>query len=1176
MHTIEVVDRKRGSGPSANPQSAIRNPKWPAAFLAAALLLPAAALAGAPGAVGDLYVCNQGQDKVEQFDGTTGAYVGDFITSGSGGLDFPRGLTWGPNGNLFVCSAGTDNVKEYDGSTGAFVRDFTATGTGPPGGGAEGGWLYEPQDAVFGPDGALYVSGEGNDAVLRYDGTTGEWLGTFAIGGEDFGGLDSPIALAFGPNGHLFACSRGPLLEADAIDRSVNEYHGATGRLVREFTGNGSVNWIQGLTFRPNGNLLVTSSEVPDDPHLPNVVLEFDGVTGAPLGEFVTDGLGGLNCWASRLTYGPNGNLFVTSYDNGLAIEYEGETGALVGTFANVSSPVGLAFKPAPPDPLPAPTISGVSVSQHDACEPLTGVVVTGTNLDPNATLVMLQDPNEPLGTNGTAVATYVGLVTGDSGDGTSLTVYFDLDGGARMAGGGWDVVVQNPDGQAATLAAAIDITACYTADEGNLFVLGNRHRQKTRYGLFEFDGATGDLIGFVVEDPTVDGDDLGCGVPFCPRGLVFHAGGDILIGSIKRGSVVRYDGVTGRKLGTFIPAGFAGSQQKPVGLTYGPNGNLFVLHRGPAGAGVVEFNGQTGAMVRDFVPVADGCGIDSVEDFHFGPNGDLYVLDDTWAPCDPYIFPNAGVHVFDGVTGACLANPLIKKPLLPAPLVTRMETFAFGPHDGLLYVPTWGQNCTGSNQGGVRAYDPKTGALLGEPIALSPTLDSEVSATLGPNGHLFVSAYMSGIDIISEFDIPDPISGTWLGVFATQTNASGSSDAEGLLFKPLLGDADGDWDRDLADFAALQRAFGGPGVTPANTNDLTFDFDRDGDVDADDFPAFAQRMTPPKDWSAPTGPCCLPDGSTNGTSACVASTTARECVVDLGGSWLGSAGAVCPGDCPAFGACCDPVDGTCTPRTEEQCSYAGGVYQGDGTDCSTAGCPPAGACCSPDDNSCQELTELACLDAGGMYQGDDTECATTTCPFGRYSNEIDPMTSAALAGAGLQLADDLTLEGTGARDLTYLDLRVYGNGGGPFDVTVELWTACPGNGGTLIPGTTFTWNAVPDDGYVWELVADPVDPPVTIPDTVWMVATFSTPQSGWIIAEQAETGFTADLFGKNAPPWGCNYYFGGSPYAGMWANLRCVAGDSKSRSGATGPVLRVEAITPAAMIQAVEASHEH
>ena len=80
-------------------------------------------------------------------------------------------------------------------------------------------------------------------------------------------------------------------------------------------------------------------------------------------------------------------------------------------------------------------------------------------------------------------------------------------------------------------------------------------------------------------------------------------------------------------------------------------------------------------------------------------------------------------------------------------------------------------------------------------------------------------------------------------------------------------------------------------------------------------------------------------------------------------------------------GACCLP-DGTCTGSTEAQCDAAGGLYQGDATDCAAADCPSVGACCF-EDGTCTDGTEAQCDTAGGAYQGDGTDCATTECPMG-------------------------------------------------------------------------------------------------------------------------------------------------------------------------------------------------
>jgi hypothetical protein len=79
----------------------------------------------------------------------------------------------------------------------------------------------------------------------------------------------------------------------------------------------------------------------------------------------------------------------------------------------------------------------------------------------------------------------------------------------------------------------------------------------------------------------------------------------------------------------------------------------------------------------------------------------------------------------------------------------------------------------------------------------------------------------------------------------------------------------------------------------------------------------------------------------------------------------------------PVEGACCLP-SAMCEIRSEHLCDAAGGVYQGDGTDC-TVGCV-SGACCLRD-GSCIIATATGCEGQQGIYQGDETLCANITCP---------------------------------------------------------------------------------------------------------------------------------------------------------------------------------------------------
>jgi hypothetical protein len=89
---------------------------------------------------GDLFVSSEFTNQVLEYDGTTGAFDKAFVAMGSGGLSFPQGLVFGPNGDLFVSSFSqtpppmpmTENsqVLEYNGTTGAFDTTFVSVGSG--------------------------------------------------------------------------------------------------------------------------------------------------------------------------------------------------------------------------------------------------------------------------------------------------------------------------------------------------------------------------------------------------------------------------------------------------------------------------------------------------------------------------------------------------------------------------------------------------------------------------------------------------------------------------------------------------------------------------------------------------------------------------------------------------------------------------------------------------------------------------------------------------------------------------------------------------------------------------------------------------------------------------------------------------------------------------------------
>jgi hypothetical protein len=143
--------------------------------------------------------------------GTPGDAV--FIPTGSGGLDNPSRIVFGPDGKAYVSStastgvyATSNSILRYDPDTGAPAGVSGNAGdavfVSPGSGGLDG-----PIAMVFRPDGYLYVTGWRSNSVLRYQASNGAYVSTVVPSGS--GGVSSPIDLMFDATGNLLVTSRG-------------------------------------------------------------------------------------------------------------------------------------------------------------------------------------------------------------------------------------------------------------------------------------------------------------------------------------------------------------------------------------------------------------------------------------------------------------------------------------------------------------------------------------------------------------------------------------------------------------------------------------------------------------------------------------------------------------------------------------------------------------------------------------------------------------------------------------------------------------------------------------------------------------------------------------------------------------------------------------------------------
>jgi len=239
----------------------------------------------------NLYVSSPLEGKVQRFNGVTGAFIDTFVSAGSGDLVIPLLLLF--HGDYFyVGDTGAGVVRRYDAQTGVFVDNFAfipvdSQGTRTP---------FDLQHFAFGPDGNFYVAAEISMRLLRYDGTTGDFLGDFIPASEGF----NPGGLTFGPDGRLYVATHftGQVRRYDLQTATYEEFIPPAAKPVTPV----------GITFGPDGNFYTTATATGE-------VLRYDGKTGRFLGAFVTSGLGGLTggraiAWkaTTKVCHQPGGN----------------------------------------------------------------------------------------------------------------------------------------------------------------------------------------------------------------------------------------------------------------------------------------------------------------------------------------------------------------------------------------------------------------------------------------------------------------------------------------------------------------------------------------------------------------------------------------------------------------------------------------------------------------------------------------------------------------------------------------------------------------------------------------------------------------------------------------------------------------------------------------------------
>ncbi len=609
------------------------------------------------GADGNLYITSSNSGKVLRFDGTTGAFIDEFVSSG---LNFPLGLTFGPDGDLYVASQGSDGVLKFDGVTGILDATFNAPPTG------------STEDITFGPDGNLYVSSLSN-GVFRLNGTTGALIDNLVV--INAGGLSSAAGVEFGPDGNLYV--------SDQNANAVRRYDGTTGAYIDDYIAPGGVPGPAYMVFTADHQVTVGTNAAPSaNAAGPYAIAEGQNLT--------------LNAGSSS---DPEGDTLTYAWD----LDNDGNYGE-VGEPTTVNPTVTWA------------TLQSFGIADNGSYT--IGLRVSdGTTPVTTTTTVNVSNTAPTLTVTGNATASNGGvytlnLSTADPGADTisGWTINWG-DGTVQAVAGNPSTVTHSYSNVGLTyniLATATDEDGTFTDSKALVSSFGND-------SVRQLDGVTGALLGTLPVNASLDNPggsvigpdgrlyvsgygsnnivwyDLGAGTTgvFVTAGsgglssvadVVFGRDGNLYVTSYNTDQVLRYNGATGAFIGAFA----TGTLNGPTGLTFGADGHLYVGDW--FGGKVYKFDGVSGAQIGAgaFATLPSGFGVASIE---FGSDGHLYVGDGQVND----------LLKFNGTTGAFMST--IDASITPYDIET-------GP-DGTLYV-------TDFTTGRVGRFDPTTGTSLG------------------------------------------------------------------------------------------------------------------------------------------------------------------------------------------------------------------------------------------------------------------------------------------------------------------------------------------------------------------------------------------------------------------------------------------------------------------------------
>jgi hypothetical protein len=246
--------------------------------------------------------------------------------------------------------------------------------------------------------------------------------------------------------------------------------------------------------------------------------------------------------------------------------------------------------------------------------------------------------------------------------------------------------------------------------DQGNLLVANQNVDLSIPGAILSYDGLTGGFVNALVPSTVLNAPPAPRGIILDLEGnTLFVASQTAVSGGASVGVLQAFDGTTGKFSGLLKPPMDLASSFRPRGVVIGPDGRLYVssipnppLPFGTGLGGVVlRFNPLTREFIDVFITSAGGVGaLNRPEGLVFGPDGNLYVTSFRANPMD-----TDKIFIFAGPASTSPGTVLgqINLDQVGDKFRAYAQALLFGP-GGKLFVPI--TTPTATNAGQVRRYD--------------------------------------------------------------------------------------------------------------------------------------------------------------------------------------------------------------------------------------------------------------------------------------------------------------------------------------------------------------------------------------------------------------------------------------------------------------------------------------